>query len=142
MAAAAGLTRDEARRRLTEFGPNALPSAKRPSLVRRLLGQFKSALIYLLLLSLALDLLAWVHEGARRVPVEALVILGILILNSVLGVLQEYRSERAIAELEKLSSPRLWVLRDGELEQIDASEIVPGDVVRLDAGDRVPADGT
>jgi Ca2+-transporting ATPase len=142
MAVAAGLTRDEARRRLDEIGANALPSAKRPSLVRRLLGQFKSALIYLLLLALALDLLAWVHEGADRVPVEALVILGILILNSVLGVLQEYRSERAIAELEKLSSPRLWVLRDGALELIDATEIVPGDIVRLDAGDRVPADGT
>lgn len=142
MAAVTGLTRDEARRRLAETGPNALPSAERPSLARRLVGQFKSALIYLLLLALGLDLLAWGYEGADRVPIEALVILGILVLNSVLGVLQEYRSERALDELEKLSSPRVWVLRDGVLEQLDVSEVVPGDVLRLEAGDRVPADGT
>jgi Ca2+-transporting ATPase len=66
MAVAAGLTRDEARRRLREIGPNALPSAKRPSLVRRLVGQFKSALIYLLLLALALDLLFFA-DGVRLV---------------------------------------------------------------------------
>ncbi|HEX6275452.1 MAG TPA: cation-translocating P-type ATPase [Polyangiaceae bacterium] len=142
MTGATGLTHDEARRLLGDVGPNALPRAKRPSPARRILGQFKSALIYLLLLALAFDLLAWVHEGAGHVPVEALAILAVLVLNAVLGVLQEYRSERALDELEKLSAPRVWVLRGGTLEEIDASEIVPGDVTRLEAGDRVPADGT
>ncbi len=137
-----GLSAEEARRRLAEIGPNALPPAERPSFSRRLLRQFKSALIYLLLLALGFDLVAWVHDGAKGTPVEALAILAVVLLNAVLGLLQEYRSERAIDELEKLSSPRVWLFRDGTLEQCDAALVVPGDVVRLDAGDRVPADGT
>jgi Ca2+-transporting ATPase len=137
----AGLTEDEAQRRWLETGPNALPAAERRSMGRRLVGQFKSALIYLLLLALAFDLAAWIHEGARGVPVEALAILAVLMLNAGLGVFQEYRSERALDELEKLSSPHVWVFRDGSLEQRNASELVSGDLVRLEAGDRVPADG-
>jgi Ca2+-transporting ATPase len=137
----AGLSENEAKRRLAELGPNALPAPERPSLLRRLLKQFGSALIYLLLLALAFDLVAWVGDGARGVPVEALVILAVLVLNAGLGVLQEYRSERALDELEKLSSPRVWVFRDGSLEQRNAAEVGPGDVLRLEAGDRVPADG-
>ena len=137
----AGLTENEAQRRLRETGPNALPAAERPSIFRRVGRQFKSALIYLLLLALAFDLAAWIHEGARGTPVEALAILAVLLLNAGLGVLQEYRSERALDELEKLSSPHVWVFRDGSLEQRNATELVPGDLVRVEAGDRVPADG-
>jgi Ca2+-transporting ATPase len=136
-----GLTQSEAERRLSDIGPNALPAAERPSLARRLLKQFGSALIYLLILALAFDLVAWVSEGARGVPVEALAIFAILLLNAGLGVLQEYRSERALDELEKLSAPRVWVFRGGSLEERNAAELVPGDLVRLEAGDRVPADG-
>jgi Ca2+-transporting ATPase len=139
--ATTGLTEDEALRRLAEFGPNALPEGKRPSLARRLLRQFKSALIYLLLLALGFDLAAWIHDGAHGFPVEALAILAVLLLNAGLGVLQEYRSERALDELARLSSPRVWVLRDGVLGQRGTAELVPGDLVRLEAGDRVPADG-
>ena len=136
-----GLSAEEARRRLVEIGPNALPAPERPSLAGRLVRQFTSALIYLLLLALAFDLAAWVHDGAHGVPVEALVILAVLVLNAGLGVLQEYRSERALDELAKLGSPRVWVLRDGAFDQHAVSELVPGDLVRLEAGDRVPADG-
>lgn len=136
-----GLTESEARRRLSDVGPNALPATERPSLVRRLVKQFGSALIYLLILALAFDLAAWIGDGARGVPIEALVILAILVLNAGLGVLQEYRSERALDELEKLSTPRVWVFRDGSLQERNATELVPGDVVRVEAGDRVPADG-
>jgi Ca2+-transporting ATPase len=137
-----GLTRDEAARLLFEVGPNALPAPERPSFLRRLLRQFQSALIYLLLLALGLDLVAWLLEGAHGPPVEALAILAVLALNAGLGVLQEYRSENALDELERLGSPRVWVRRDGALEQVLAATLVPGDVVRLEAGDRVPADGT
>ncbi len=136
-----GLTRAEAARRLLQHGPNALPQPERASFLRRLLRQFQNALIYLLLLALALDLAAWVHEGANGAPVEALAILAVLLLNAGLGVLQEYRSESALDELRMLGSPRVWVTRDGELERIAASDIVPGDLVRLEVGDRVPADG-
>jgi Ca2+-transporting ATPase len=136
-----GLTEDEALRRLAAVGPNALPSAERPRLARRLVRQLQSALIYLLLLALGFDVAAWIHDGAEGIPFEALVILAILLLNAGLGVLQEYRSERALDELEKLGSPRVWVYRDGALAQRNAREVVPGDLLRLEAGDRVPADG-
>ncbi len=104
-------------------------------------AQLKSALIYLLLIALAVDLVAWAIAGAQGVPLEALAILCVILLNAVLGVLQEYRSERALQELRRLGAPRAWVLRGGYFERIDAAAIVPGDVVRLEAGDRVPADG-
>jgi Ca2+-transporting ATPase len=136
-----GLTRAEARRLLQEVGPNALPPPERTGFFKRLLRQFQSALIYLLLFALVFDLAAWLYEGAERTPVEALAILGILVLNAVLGVLQEYRSERALDELKKLSAPHVFAYRDGALESIPAEEVVPGDALRLEAGDRVPADG-
>ncbi|HKO50115.1 MAG TPA: cation-translocating P-type ATPase, partial [Polyangiaceae bacterium] len=127
--------------RLLEFGPNALPPAKRAPWWTRLINQFKSALIYLLLFALIVDLLTWARAGANRLPVEALAVAGILLLNAGLGLLQEYRSERALEELAKLGAPKAWVLRDGVLLHLDVSNLVHGDVVRLDAGDRVPADG-
>jgi Ca2+-transporting ATPase len=74
--------------------------------------------VYLLLAALALDLGAWFEAGARGAPVEALAILAVLLLNAGLGVLQEYRSERAIDELARLGSPQVWVRRDGALERI------------------------
>ncbi len=136
-----GLTASEARSRLRTFGPNALPEEKRPSFLLRLGRQFQNALLYLLLVALAFDVAAWIYNGAHGAPVEALAILAVLMLNAGLGVAQEYRSERALDELKKLGSPRVWALRDGELSRIDARELVPGDVVRLEPGDRVPADG-
>ena len=137
-----GLTHAEAAERRRTFGDNALPAPERPRFITRLLRQFRSALIYLLLFALALDLSGWLYEGAHGFPVEALAILAVLALNAGLGVLQEYRSENALDELERLGSPHVWVRRDGALERLPASALVPGDVVRLEAGDRVPADGT
>jgi len=136
-----GLTRDEAREKLSQLGPNSLPPARRDTFLQRLVRQLRSALIYLLLFALTFDLAAWLYEGAHGVPVEALAILAVLLLNAGLGVLQEYRSERALDELEKLGEPHVWVTRDGKLERLEASLLVPGDLVRLEAGDRVPADG-
>jgi len=136
-----GLTQAEAALRLARHGPNALPEPERPSFLRRLARQFRSALIYLLLAALAVDLGAWLEAGAEGVPVEALAIFAVLLLNAGLGVLQEYRSERAIDELARLGSPQVWVQRDGVPERIPTAELVPGDVVRLEAGDRIPADG-
>lgn len=136
-----GLSSDQARTALVAFGPNALPPSPPRPLLARIRAQLTSALIYLLLCALAVDLAAWVMAGARGVPLEALAILGIMLLNAGLGVLQEYRSERAILELRRLGAPRAWVLRGEAFERVDATEIVPGDLVRLEAGDRVPADG-
>ena len=136
-----GLSSAEAARRLAELGPNALPSAKRAAWWLRFFNQFKSALIYLLLFALVVDLVTWLHAGATRVPVEALAVAAVLLLNACLGLLQEYRSESALEELSRLAAPKAWVLRDGVLSHLDVSSLVVGDVVRLDPGDRVPADG-
>ena len=136
-----GLSQVDARKRLAEHGLNALPEAKATSLWRRLLAQFKSALIYILLFALALDLALWLHEGARQVPHEALAIGLILILNAGLGAYQEAKAEEALARLKALAVPSIWVKRDGELVHIRSDELVPGDIARIEAGDRVPADG-
>ena len=136
-----GLTSEEAKKRLREYGPNALPERPAEPFSRKLLRQFQSPLIYILLLALLVDLLLWLYEGARGVPLESLVILAILLLNALLGAFQEKRSEEALKRLKALAEPSVWVLRDGRFQRLSARGLVPGDVVRLEAGDRVPADG-
>jgi Ca2+-transporting ATPase len=136
-----GLTSQAAREAFAEVGENALPAPATRSVMARIGAQLKSALIYLLLFALLVDASAWVIAGARGVPFEALAILLIVLLNAGLGVLQEYRSEQALRELQRLGAPKSWVLRDGAFQRLDSAQIVPGDVVRLEAGDRVPADG-
>ena len=136
-----GLSKLEAKRRLAEHGQNALPEAESIAVWQRLLSQFKSTLIYILLFALALDLALWLHEGARQVPYEAIAIALILLLNAGLGAYQESKAEEALARLKALAMPSVWVMRDGVLAQIPANELVPGDLTRIEAGDRVPADG-
>jgi P-type Ca2+ transporter type 2C len=136
-----GLSQAEAARRLVGHGPNALPETEGVSLWQRLINQFKSALIYILLFALALDLVLWVHEGAAAVPYDAIAIAVILILNAGLGAYQESKADAALARLKVLAAPLVWVLREGTLAQIPASGLVPGDIARIEAGDRIPADG-
>ncbi|MDX2201490.1 MAG: HAD-IC family P-type ATPase [Hyphomicrobiaceae bacterium] len=136
-----GLTRAEAARRLAEHGPNALPEAVQAGLWQRFVRQFKSPLIYILLFALVLDLALWLHEGAQGFPYEALAIALILLLNAALGAYQEGKAENALARLKAMAAPSVWVMRDGSLTQIPAAEIVPGDLARIEAGDRIPADG-
>jgi Ca2+-transporting ATPase len=136
-----GLTAAEAALRLARHGRNALPEPARAGLWRRLARQFASALIYILLFALAVDLALWLHEGARSVPYEALAIATILVLNAGLGAYQEGKAEAALARLKAMAAPSVWVLRDGALTQAPAGDLVPGDAVRIEAGDRVPADG-
>lgn len=136
-----GLTSEEAQRRLAEYGPNALPKKPPEPLWRKFLRQFQSPLIYILLFALLVDLGLWLYEGTHGLPLESLAILAILLLNAGLGTLQEKRSEEALRRLEALAEPMAWVLRDGRFQHLPSREIVPGDVVRLEAGDRIPADG-
>jgi Ca2+-transporting ATPase len=137
-----GLSTAEAAARLAQHGPNALPEQPPEPLWRRFLRQFASPLIYILLFALAFDLLIWLNEGARTWPIEAIAIGVILLLNAALGLYQERRSEAALARLKALAGAQAWVLRDGEFVRVPAESIVPGDRVRLEAGDRVTADGT
>jgi Ca2+-transporting ATPase len=109
---------------------------------RRFVRQFNSPLIFILLFALAFDFALWAYEGAHGWPVEASAIALILLFNAALGLYQERRSEGALARLKVLAGAHAWVLRDGEFVRLPTDELVPGDWVRLEAGDRVPADGT
>jgi len=134
-----GLTVQEAERRLREHGPNALPKAAPVRVWRHFLAQFRSPLIYILLFALVLDVAIWAAEG-HGLPLEAAAIGAILLLNAALGVWQERKAEAALAHLEALAAPRVWVKRDGSLMRVPAADLVPGDAIRLEAGDRIPAD--
>lgn len=131
----------EARLRLEQFGRNTLPEKGTIPLWIRFLRQFQSPLIYILFFALIVDLVIWIIEGASGLPVESIAIAFILLVNSALGVYQEGKAEAALARLKQLAAPQVWVLRDGAIRHIPSSELVPGDVVRIEAGDRVPADG-
>lgn len=136
-----GLATAEAQARLQQYGPNALPEKPPKTIWQRFLRQFESPLIYILLAALVIDLVIWLLEGARGWPVEAIAIAVILLLNAGLGVYQEGKAEAALQRLKALAASLVWVLRDGTLRHLPATELVPGDVVRLEAGDRIPADG-
>ncbi len=128
-----GLSAAEASTRLSQFGPNELQEAPRPGLWQLLLRQFKSFLVIILVVACVISVLLgeWI---------DAIAILTIVVLNSVLGVVQESRAEEALAALKKMAAPDANVIRDGHALTIPASELVPGDVVLLEAGDFVPAD--
>jgi Ca2+-transporting ATPase len=137
-----GLSTADAAARLAQHGPNALPTPPPDPLWRKFLRQFASPLIYILLFALAFDLVIWLSGGARSWPIEAIAIGVILLLNAALGLYQERRSEAALARLKALAGAQAWVLRDGQFVHIPTEGLVPGDRVRLEAGDRVAADGT
>jgi P-type Ca2+ transporter type 2C len=136
-----GLSTAEAAALLGTVGPNALPEPPSDRVWRRFLRQFESPLIYILLFALAFDLGLWVWEGQHAWPVDAIAIATILLLNAALGLYQEQRSESALARLKAMAAPQVWVLRDGQLVRVPGTEVVPGDWVRLESGDRLPADG-
>ena len=129
-----GLSREEAERRLKEFGYNELKEKKRVTPLQIFLAQFKDIFVIMLLIATAISFL--IGE-----TVDALTIAVIVILNSIVGFVQEYRSEKAMEAMKKLTAPKARIMRDGTEAMIDAREIVPGDIILLEAGDRVPADG-
>ncbi|MDF2693435.1 MAG: pacL, partial [Labilithrix sp.] len=137
-----GLTTAEAARALVEYGSNELPRARPTPLWRRFARQFKSPLIYVLVFALVFDFGVWAYEHWQGMPVEGLVIAAVLLLNAGLGTFQEHRSEQALAQLKALTPSVVWTMRDGRLVQVPSRELVPGDVVRVEVGERVPADAT
>lgn len=133
-----GLSEDEAERRLREHGPNKLQEKPPKSPLTLFLEQFKSILVVILLVAAGVSAYLAIAEGEPLT--DMYVILAILILNAVLGFVQEYRAEKAVEALKKLINPRSIVVRGGEERSIDSTLLVPGDVVKLEAGDRVSAD--
>ncbi len=128
-----GLTAQDAERRLAEHGPNRLPPPKPRSAARRLLAQFNNLLIYVLLGAAALTaaLGHWIDTG---------VILAVAVVNALIGFVQEGKAEKALEAIRHMLSPRATVLRDGHRTTVDAGDLVPGDHVILEPGDKVPAD--
>ncbi|MGK7867585.1 cation-transporting P-type ATPase [Falsiroseomonas sp. E2-1-a20] len=128
-----GLGAGEAAQRLAEHGPNRLPAGAPRSALRRFLAQFSNLLIYVLLAAAAVTALLG-HA------LDAAVILGVALVNAVVGFVQEGRAEQALEAIRGMLTPHASVLRDGRRLTIDAAAVVPGDLVLLEAGDRVPAD--
>ena len=132
-----GLSTAQARQRLARYGKNELDKPKGESLLLRLLRQLKDPMILVLLAAAGLSLLA--SGGGDWV--DAVIILVIVAVNGVISIRQEDNARRALEALEHMAPPRAKVLRDGQVRQEPAAELVPGDVILLEAGDRVPADG-
>ncbi|MBH0180375.1 MAG: HAD-IC family P-type ATPase [Nitrospira sp.] len=128
-----GLSDEEARQRLQQEGPNELPEAPPPSLLKLFLSQFTSVIVWVLIG-------AAVVSGLLEDWLDAAAILAIVFLNGQLGFIQEYRAEQSLAALKRMSVATARVMRDGVLHVIPAREVVSGDVILLEAGDRIPAD--
>lgn len=131
--AQSGLTQSEAARRLQQTGPNEIADDDRNTWARVLLRQFKDALVWILVVAAVISL--FVGEWADSLTIGA-----VIVLNALLGFVQEWKAEKAVAALREMLSPRCKVIRDVKTEVIEARELVPGDLVALEIGDRVPAD--
>lgn len=141
-----GLSSAEAQRRLEKFGPNQLASAPPVPKWKKFLAQFQDPLVYLLLAATVISLIAWFIERSHGtagevLPFDAIVIILILIVNAVLGYIQEARAEQAVESLAQMTAPQTSVLRDGKIVHINTADVVPGDIVVLGEGDTVSADG-
>lgn len=135
-----GLTSAQAAERLATYGENKLREKKKKTNLQRFLDQFKDVMILILLVAAAISFTVACIEGEPKEFFEPVLILLIVILNAVMGVLQESKAEKALDALKNLSAPHARVLRGGEEQMLDASGLVPGDIIRLEAGDFIPAD--
>lgn len=129
-----GLSEERAEELLKEHGLNSLESKKRPGAVKIFAGQFKDVMVLILLAATAVS--AFMGE-----IYDALTIIAIVLLDAILGFVQEYRTEKTLEALEKMTSPTAKVIRDGKSREIEASKLAVGDIFLIEAGDRVPADG-
>lgn len=128
-----GLSLSEARKRQEKYGKNVFETKAGKNIFLLFLLQFQNGLVYILLLAVGITFFIGEY-------IDASIILGVVILNAIIGVIQEYKAERAINALKKMSSPHAIVVRDGKTEEIPSEEIVPGDIVVLDTGRTIPAD--
>ena len=135
-----GLTTAQAEERLQKYGPNKLKEAEKPSLLQRFLSQLKDPMLIILMIAAAVSALTGMLSGENEWA-EVIIILAVVLLNAILGVVQESKAEAAIEALQTMTAATCKVLRDGKVVQLHSDELVPGDVVILEAGDAVPADG-
>lgn len=128
-----GLTNEVVQTNREKFGPNRLEGKPKKSILSSFFSQLKDVLIYVLLGAVAITLVIGHYT-------DAIIILAVVLLNAAIGVFQEYKAEKAIEALQKMSAPRALVRRDGEVKEVDSVDLVPGDIILLDAGRYVPAD--
>ncbi|MCI8559287.1 MAG: cation-translocating P-type ATPase [Lachnospiraceae bacterium] len=135
-----GLSSIEAQNRLKEYGENRLKEAGKKSLLVKFLEQFKDVMVLILLAAAAVSFFAALSEHDSSAFFEPLLILLIVVLNAIMGVIQENKAERSLEALMRMAAPHARVIRDGQEQVIDAAALVPGDIIKLEAGDFVPAD--
>ncbi|MCR5744136.1 MAG: cation-translocating P-type ATPase [Lachnospiraceae bacterium] len=138
--ALSGLTDAQVTERLEKYGPNKLKEKRKKTTFERFLAQFKDVMILILLVAAAISFVIAIIEKDPSEFIEPALILLIVILNAIMGVVQESRAEKAIDALKSMSAPHARVIRDGTEKKIDAADLVPGDIIFLEAGDFVPAD--
>ena len=135
-----GLTTDQAKQRLEQYGPNKLKEAEKPTLLQRFIEQLKDPMLIILMIAAAVSAATGMLAGENEWA-EVIIILAVVLLNAILGVFQESKAEAAIEALQTMTAATCKVMRDGKMTVLHSDELVPGDVVLLEAGDAVPADG-
>lgn len=138
--ALAGLSTSEARARLDRYGRNELPIETPIPAWRKFLAQFLDPLVILLLIATAISAALWLVERSESLPFEAIAILAVVLLNAVMGYVQQARAEQAVAALRQMSAAQARVVRDGTRQSIAAAELVPGDIIAVEEGDTIAAD--
>ncbi len=139
----AGLTTEAAAERLQAYGPNKLQEKAPRTFFQRFLDQLKDVMVIILIIAAAVSLGLSIYNavtGGEADWIEPIVIIAIVLINALLGVIQESKAEAALEALKNLSAPEARVLRDGTLQTVKATDLVPGDIVEMEAGDLVPAD--
>jgi Ca2+-transporting ATPase len=135
-----GLSEDQVRARFKRYGPNELTAEKPVPAWRKFLAQFQDVLVILLLVATAISLGLWFYERESLLPYEAIAIFAVVLLNAVMGYMQESRAESAVAALQQMAAAHADVIRDGERRSIPSSEVVPGDIILIEEGGTIPAD--
>ncbi len=135
-----GLSSQEAAARLEKNGKNKLAEAKKDSTLKKFFDQMKDPMIIILIIAAAISTVTEFIENGITVPTDALIILAVVLINAILGVIQENKAEKAVEALQKMSAATTKTLRDGKVETIKSEDLVVGDVILLDAGDAIPAD--
>jgi len=134
-----GLSEDEAQSRLIKYGPNELTETGGISPLKMFLEQFRDPMVIILIIAIAISLITEVFQGEGLI--DALVIFAIVIFNAIFGFVQEYKSEQALEALKQMAAPKARVMRDGLWKIVESRNIVPGDLIGLESGDLVSADG-
>ena len=135
-----GLSTAQAQERLQKYGPNKLKEGEKPTLLQRFLAQLKDPMLIILMIAAAVSALTGMLSGESEWA-EVIIIVAVVLLNAILGVIQESKAEAAIEALQTMTAATCKVIRDGKQMVVHSDELVPGDIVVLEAGDAVPADG-